>query len=171
MTREQMDEDAAIAEVVERLTDRYPQTAPTEIIAAVDEAYGYFARAHHRLIGAELTRLGKDYDRLLVVLPPQVGKSSLVSELLPFWWLAHHPSHRIGIASYAASLALKPTSPARVAATLSTASRATRAASGTGGNSSSSRCAPPPIAAGDRSRGSATSSSSACIIRSVASSS
>lgn len=71
------------------------------------DPYGFQARAHTRLIGGELTRLGRDYDRLLLTTPPQVGKSTLVSELLPFWWLAHHPSQRSGIASYAASLAIK----------------------------------------------------------------
>jgi len=45
MTREQMDEDAARAEVVERLAERFPQTAPVEIIAAVDEAYTSFEQA------------------------------------------------------------------------------------------------------------------------------
>jgi hypothetical protein len=68
---------------------------------------GFMARAHTRLIGGELTRLGKDYDRLLLATPPQVGKSTLVSELLPFWWLTRHPTSRNAIASYAASLAIK----------------------------------------------------------------
>lgn len=71
------------------------------------DPHGFQARAHTRLIGEELTHLGKDYDRLLLTTPPQVGKSTLVSELLPFWWLAHHPSQHIGIASYAATLAIK----------------------------------------------------------------
>lgn len=68
---------------------------------------GFQARTHTRLIGGELTHLGKDYDRLLLTTPPQVGKSTLVSELLPFWWLTRHPTSRNAIASYAASLAIK----------------------------------------------------------------
>lgn len=36
-----------------------------------------------------------------------VHNSTLVSELLPFWWLARHPTTRSAIASYAATLALK----------------------------------------------------------------
>lgn len=71
------------------------------------DPYGYQARAHHKLISAELQGLGRDFDRLLLTTPPQIGKSTLVSELLSFWWLARHPSQRIGIASYAASLALR----------------------------------------------------------------
>lgn len=68
---------------------------------------GFMARAHTRLIGGELNHLGTDYDRLLLTTPPQVGKSTLVSELLPFWWLTRHPTSRSAVVSYAASLALK----------------------------------------------------------------
>lgn len=64
-------------------------------------------RAHHRLIAASLAQLGPQNDRLLVITPPQVGKSTLVSELLPWWWLARRPRDRVAITSYAASLALK----------------------------------------------------------------
>jgi hypothetical protein len=64
-------------------------------------------RAHTRLIGNECRELGTDHDRLLLTTPPQVGKSTLVSELLLFWWLAHHPTSQNAVVSYAASLALK----------------------------------------------------------------
>lgn len=68
---------------------------------------GFAVRAHTRLIGRSCTELGRDYDRLLLTTPPQVGKSTLVSELLLFWWLAHHPTSQNAVVSYAASLALK----------------------------------------------------------------
>lgn len=67
----------------------------------------YRVRAHTRLIASALAQLGPDADRLLVTTPPQVGKSVLVSELLPVWWLARRPEDRIAIASYAGSLATK----------------------------------------------------------------
>lgn len=67
----------------------------------------YEMRAHTRVIDEALVDLGHGTDRLLVTTPPQVGKSTLVSELLPLWWLAHHPTQHVGIASYAASLAVK----------------------------------------------------------------
>ncbi|WP_019548462.1 terminase large subunit domain-containing protein [Streptomyces sulphureus] len=67
----------------------------------------YRVRAHTRLIASALAELGPDADRLLVTTPPQVGKSVLVSELLPIWWLARRPADRIAIASYAGSLATK----------------------------------------------------------------
>ncbi|MFC4328330.1 terminase large subunit domain-containing protein [Streptomyces andamanensis] len=77
------------------------------------DPYGFQARAHTRLIGQELHGLGRDFDRLLLTTPPQVGKSTIVSELLPFWWLARHPSSHSAIVSYAASLALKKSRAAR----------------------------------------------------------
>ncbi|MFF2650592.1 terminase large subunit domain-containing protein [Streptomyces sp. NPDC058045] len=67
----------------------------------------YRVRAHTRLIASTLAQLGPDADRLLITTPPQVGKSVLVSELLPVWWLARRPMDRIAIASYAGSLATK----------------------------------------------------------------
>lgn len=68
----------------------------------------YRVRAHTRLIATALADLGHGTaDRLLVTTPPQVGKSVLVSELLPVWWLARRPTDRIAIASYAGSLATK----------------------------------------------------------------
>ncbi|MGW0681802.1 terminase large subunit domain-containing protein [Streptomyces sp. NPDC002754] len=68
----------------------------------------FHIRAHTKVIDDELSRLTTDSgDRLLITTPPQIGKSTLVSELLPLWWLAHHPRHRVSIASYAASLAVK----------------------------------------------------------------
>ena len=63
-------------------------------------------RAHTRLIGQTLGQLGPD-DRLLITTPPQVGKSTLVSQSLPFWWLAREPRAKVVLGSYAASLALK----------------------------------------------------------------
>lgn len=66
----------------------------------------YVIREHHQVIATALASLGKDYDRLLVTCPPQVGKSTLVSEALPFWWLTQRPSQRVVVASYAAQLAV-----------------------------------------------------------------
>jgi hypothetical protein len=68
----------------------------------------FHARAHTRLIGKTLACLGPGaVERLLVMTPPQVGKSTLVSEYMPFWWLTKHPRDRLVVGSYAASLAVK----------------------------------------------------------------
>lgn len=48
MTREILDEDAAFAEVVERLIERFPHTSPTQIGDAVREAQSQFEQARVR---------------------------------------------------------------------------------------------------------------------------
>jgi len=64
-------------------------------------------RPHTRVIGQAMAGLlTGDYDRLLILTPPQVGKSTLVAEWGPFWWLANRPSDDIVIASYGADLAV-----------------------------------------------------------------
>lgn len=43
--------------------------------------------------------------RLVINMPPQVGKSELVSRWLPPWYLKNYPKHHIMICSYASDLA------------------------------------------------------------------
>lgn len=65
--------------------------------------------AHTRLIGDELSKL-KDPDgpkRLMILAPPRSGKSHLVTQLLPLWWLMHFPNNNVVAASYGADLAAK----------------------------------------------------------------
>lgn len=96
------DTDALLGEVRRLAALRDPATMGRYL-----DPHGFRIRAHTRLIGQALTGLGTDYDRLILTTPPQVGKSTLVSENLPFWWLCKDPRARIVLASYAASLALK----------------------------------------------------------------
>jgi hypothetical protein len=68
---------------------------------------GFKMRPHTRVIGQSMSGvLCCDYDRLLVITPPQVGKSTLVAEWGPFWWLANRPKDDLVIASYGLDLAL-----------------------------------------------------------------
>jgi hypothetical protein len=68
---------------------------------------GFKMRPHTRVIGQALAGvLRGEYNRLLVITPPQVGKSTLVAEWGPFWWLANRPRDDIVIASYGLDLAL-----------------------------------------------------------------
>lgn len=66
------------------------------------------ARAHLRVIAGAVrdVEAGTD-DRLLIMLPPQCGKSTVAAQWSPFWWLARHPTHRISVASYASWLAVR----------------------------------------------------------------
>lgn len=45
------------------------------------------------------------FNRLMTFMPPQHGKSLLISKNFPVWYLGHHPEHRIITASYEATYA------------------------------------------------------------------
>ncbi|MFI7278433.1 terminase large subunit domain-containing protein [Streptomyces sp. NPDC049879] len=64
-------------------------------------------RAHTQVIGDALAGLGGAYDRLMIITPPQIGKSTLAAVWCPFWWLVHDPALRIIVGSYGASLATR----------------------------------------------------------------
>ena len=56
---------------------------------------------HLRLLSLYLVALAtRRIRRLLVLMPPRHGKSSLVSEWFPFWYLAWNPFHRVILTSY-----------------------------------------------------------------------
>ncbi|MFJ4037165.1 three-helix bundle dimerization domain-containing protein [Microbacterium sp. NPDC090007] len=45
MTTEPADEESAISEIVERLEERFPQSSPETVRAAVEDARQHFSRA------------------------------------------------------------------------------------------------------------------------------
>ncbi|WP_168714078.1 hypothetical protein [Streptomyces sp. A1136] len=68
----------------------------------------YRMRPHLRVIGDALAEVGRgELDRLLILTPPQVGKSTTVAEWFPFWWLALYPMDRVAVTSYGDDLALR----------------------------------------------------------------
>lgn len=77
---------------------------PAKLASYLDRNWN--PRAHSDLISQSLADLATgDCTRLLITTPPQIGKSSLVSEWFPFWWLIRNPSHRVIVGSYGTSLA------------------------------------------------------------------
>lgn len=67
----------------------------------------YRRRPHVRLIGAQVARLAAgDIDRLMILTPPQVGKTVTAVVGGALWWLALHPAHRVIISSYSNALAV-----------------------------------------------------------------
>lgn len=65
-------------------------------------------RAHLTRVSQELAKVGQEGSRrVLLMLPPQTGKSTLAAVWTPFWWLARNPSANIIIGSYGQSLAMK----------------------------------------------------------------
>lgn len=100
------------AELYMRLTATKAAAAPGLLKDTATLARGldhtYRTRPHLRLISDALLEIEQGvYDRLLVVTPPQCGKSALVSEWFPFWWMARHPQDNVAIASYSDALAHK----------------------------------------------------------------
>ena len=56
---------------------------------------------HIRLLDDYLVRLARrDFDRLMVWMPPRHGKSTLISQFLVPWYLGHHPDHRVIMVGY-----------------------------------------------------------------------
>jgi hypothetical protein len=67
---------------------------------------GFQDRPHRALIASALEgALERRWTRLMIFVPPQYGKSTQVSRMLPAWWLGRLPDERIIQTSYAASLA------------------------------------------------------------------
>lgn len=61
---------------------------------------------HLQLISDRLVAIARrEIDRLMIFMPPRSGKSQLVSEYTPPWYLGRFPDRRIILASYGAALA------------------------------------------------------------------
>ncbi|MEV0584097.1 phage terminase large subunit [Nonomuraea sp. NPDC050310] len=82
-----------------------PWPTPGAMAAALDPTHRQTAMLD--LIDRELVDLfdGGTHDRLAISCPPQEGKSQKVSRRTPAWLLAHEPTLRIAIVSYAANKA------------------------------------------------------------------
>lgn len=79
---------------------------PATLARGLDASYRM--RPHLRVISQALVGLERgEYDRLLVLTPAQVGKSTSVAEWFPFWWLCLHPEDRVAVASYSDELAIR----------------------------------------------------------------
>lgn len=71
-------------------------------------APGYRAQWFHRLVAARCEALlegSLGRDRLMVFMPPQHGKSEIISRHLPAWALGRRPGLKVVAASYSAAMA------------------------------------------------------------------
>lgn len=94
---------AALARVAGHAADA--TASPATLARTLDPTY--VLRAHTHLIGREIARLPDgESARLMILTPPQVGKSVTGAVWAPFWWLARDPTAMVGIASYSAFLAV-----------------------------------------------------------------
>ena len=66
----------------------------------------YFFNWHHlQLIDALQRLVERNFQRLVVMMPPRHGKSELVSRLFPAWCFARHPDEQVILSSYSLELA------------------------------------------------------------------
>lgn len=66
----------------------------------------YEVAHHHKLIANKIQDLvDRKLTRLMVFMPPRHGKSMLISELLPAWYLGNHPDHEVIFTSYSQEVA------------------------------------------------------------------
>ncbi|QYN17595.1 terminase large subunit domain-containing protein [Amycolatopsis sp. DSM 110486] len=97
------EDEAAIAEEHERLAER-SLVEPAGVAEFCDQRF--VRRPHTNLISREMARIGwGEFNRLIVMVPPQTGKTTLAAVWGSFWWLARNPAHRLIIGSYGSNLA------------------------------------------------------------------
>lgn len=94
-------QQAAAAELLSR---RLARQSFIHFASYVDRSY--HAEPFHVLVAQTLDRVvSGEIKKLLIFAPPQHGKSRLVSELFPAYWLGRRPDDPVLLASYAAGLA------------------------------------------------------------------
>lgn len=107
--------DAVLGEAIVRLLGRQAQAAAAVVGGGVDwraaaradlavyaeHVHGYTPARHHRLWLERIQQLvqgsgaGGGGRRLLFIAPPQHGKSTYLSLVLPCWYLGHYPDHSL----------------------------------------------------------------------------
>lgn len=105
----QLNPARAAAELLERRQARRSLIAFTEYTK--DD---YETEPVHELVGGHLDHVVEgDVERLMILMPPQTGKSELVSRRLPAYWFGRHPDQPVILTSYGASLAHRMSGDAR----------------------------------------------------------
>lgn len=67
----------------------------------------YDTNWHHQLLADKLEAVERgEIKRLIVNMPPRAGKSLLVSQYFPAWYLGLHPDREVVVASYSQDLAV-----------------------------------------------------------------
>ncbi len=92
---------AAAAEALfQRLTPE--QWASADLLAyACAQWPRYEVARHHALIAEHLEAVERgEIKRLMIFAPPRHGKTLLVAQFFPAWWLGRHPAHEIIYATY-----------------------------------------------------------------------
>ena len=68
----------------------------------------FVRRPHTNVIDTAITKLlVTPGDSLMIWTPPRAGKSMLVSQILPAWWLTYRPADAVVLSAYAERLAMR----------------------------------------------------------------
>lgn len=95
----------AEAEAINKADDKAALVDPAVLMRHLQPHYK--RRQHLRIIGEQFGRLhNRDFDRLMILTPPQVGKTVTAAVGGAFWWLCLFPWHRVIIGSYGSPLAI-----------------------------------------------------------------
>lgn len=100
-------EDLELAEIqaLAQEANRDALVDPATLAYYLDSDYAL--RPHLTHISNQLADVGSARcKRLMIMVPPQTGKSELAAVWFPFWWLARHPRAKLIIASYGQQLAV-----------------------------------------------------------------
>ncbi len=89
------------------------EEARDELLAFTRRLFpAYRPAGHQQRIAAHLEAVERgDLLRLIVVMPPRHGKSTLASEHFPAWYLGRNPDRRVIACSHTAGLALPVLAP------------------------------------------------------------
>ncbi len=80
--------------------------SPAGLATVATAGATWFPAAHHLLINQWLVDLHTGRRRFIMIFaPPRHGKSTLVSQWLPMWWLGLHPDHEVALACHTSELA------------------------------------------------------------------
>ena len=86
---------------------RARQTAAEKLIAFTEYTFPQYQTAeHHKLIAETLEKVERgEIDRLMISMPPRMGKSELATKRFPAWFLGRNPDKQVITASYNSDLA------------------------------------------------------------------
>lgn len=87
-----------------RAEDQAALATPVRLARHLDPRY--VRRRHTNLVGHAMAHLGTEYNRLLITLPPQCGKTYTAVIWGALWWLFRNPAHRVIVGSYGNQLAI-----------------------------------------------------------------
>ena len=94
-------------ELLEYLNKKVEEAAQEDFLAFLRYMNPSFSQArHHEIIAEKLEAVERgDITRLMVFMPPRSGKSMMISQYFPPWYIGRNPTHQVMALSYSIDLA------------------------------------------------------------------